>query len=258
MLDKLKSLLSSRRQTAGAGSPSTKKREINITIGLDFGTASTKCVVNLERYANGQDKFLAMTFPSKAYPQGIFCVPTSIGVQRNRLVFGEEAEKLPEDKVIRSVKMAIPCVNTTWGDYRSPFKVAKRPGYFKIGKYDFSAVDLAMLYLSNIMRRIKVQLKKYVRGDVNIKRFLNLAAPLDQLIDIFGKIPNVHNIPASENATRDSSISRHYMELGQRCLLMGDLSHDPWELEDAVATVEKIKGRALRPFEESPTYVQTS
>ena len=39
-----------------------EKRFVNITIGLDFGTSTTKCIVNFEGEDNGKDKFLAIAF----------------------------------------------------------------------------------------------------------------------------------------------------------------------------------------------------
>ena len=35
-------------------------RRLSVTIGLDFGTAATKCVINLEGADSGKDRFLAI------------------------------------------------------------------------------------------------------------------------------------------------------------------------------------------------------
>lgn len=253
MLDKLKSLLRRQKDTAGTDSVPQVPRTIAVTIGLDFGTSSTKCVVNVEGYRNGRHRYLAVTFPSAAYSNGTLCVPTSIGVSGKRFVFGEEAEKLPEDHVIRSLKMALPCMGTAWGDYEAPFATASRPGYFTMCGHSFSAADLATLYLANIIRQVKVQLKRYLPPDTHVQVYLNLAAPLDQLVRVPGG--KVQDDTKVEPLLRDTLLSEHYDMLGQKCLRASTLLSDSLDLQDAAEIIQRLKDEPRLPFDKSPAYI---
>ena len=144
MLGWLKKLFGAGQKKTEQASSSAKpkrheKNTVSVTVGLDFGTSSTKCVINLEEYDKHQDKFLVIIFPSQEPSRMTLCIPTSIAAQRNCLLFGELAEKLPENQVIRSFKMAIPCIDKDWGNYRSASMMPDKPGYFDIQGHPFSA-----------------------------------------------------------------------------------------------------------------------
>ncbi|MDP6546850.1 MAG: hypothetical protein QGH60_22985, partial [Phycisphaerae bacterium] len=49
-------------------------RKQPVTIGLDFGTCSTKCVLNLENIDERRDKYLAVSFASDSVPEGTLCI----------------------------------------------------------------------------------------------------------------------------------------------------------------------------------------
>jgi len=104
----------------------------DITLGLDFGTSTTKCIINIEKYDNNHDKHFICAFPSSTTDKFTLCYPTAIGIQDECFVFGHNAEILPESQIIRSIKMAIPCINSHWGQYKSPFMIKEKPGYFNI------------------------------------------------------------------------------------------------------------------------------
>ena len=229
---------------------SDKEKAVSVTVGLDFGTSSTKCVVNLEGYENHEDKFLVIAFPSQKPSETTLCIPTSIAVQGNCLVFGESAEQLPESCVIRSFKMAIPCIGKKWGNYQSALMIPEKPGFFDIQGNQLSAVDLGILYLANVIRQVKSQLKRYLPTHMSVQVYLNLAAPLNQL-----KCETTTTKSKNKLSIRDSALSRHYIGLGQRSLRLSDSSQNPWPLEEAIQALEDIKSKPLLSFQESPAYV---
>ena len=240
-------------------SPSVVKppKPVAVTVGLDFGTCATKCVINLESHDRGRDKFLAIAFPSQSSARGTLRVPTAIGVHNAELVFGEEGDRLPEASVIRSFKMAIPCLTGSWGSYHSPFMFPSVPGHFDICGYRLSATDLATLYLAVILRYVKNQVRRYLGQGTVVSVYLNLAAPLDQLID--GQAgPGAALSPGhaeDDSTARDRRVSGQYIALGQRALLLSEEARNPWPLEEAASALCRVKDQPVLPLSESPAYV---
>lgn len=240
--------------------PPVAKKKYDVTIGLDFGTSTTKCVINLEGFERGKDKYLAFSFRFKGSPkEGTLCVPTAIGVTEDSLFFGFLAENLPQDNIIRSFKMAIPCIDSKWGSYESLFMLHNKPGYFQILGHEFSAVDLSALYLAVIIRQIKSRLSRYVGDNINLQAYMNMAAPLDQLIQYYEMAETateeVRREMSLENAPRDTRVSKRYMDLGQWCLRLSNRSHNPWQLQDALIALKEVKASVVVPREESPASV---
>ena len=237
-----------------------KARSVTVTVGLDFGTSTTKCVVNLEGENDLRDKFLAVSFPHEGSAEGTLCVPTAIGVDDHTLLFGFTAERLTEDKIIRSFKMAIPCMEDEWSSYQSPFMLKHRPGKFEICGHEVSALDLSVLYLAVILRQIKTQLTIHLGANADLQQvYLNMAAPLDQLKKYYEAVGHAtkqdkNNILLG-NAVRDTKLSEHYMQLGQWSLRLADYSKNPWMIEDALASLQRAKEQGILSFEDSPAYV---
>lgn len=254
MFERLKRLLLGKKSRTVAQHPASKREALSVTVGLDFGTCATKCVINLEASDRGRDKFLALAFPSKVARHGILCVPTAIGVRNGELVFGEGAEDLPEEHVIRSFKMAIPCIGKAWGSYRSPFTTSV-PGHFNIRGKDLSATDLAALYLAVVLRQIKHQLCQYVGRGAKVSVFLNLAAPLNQLVQTTVGPDHEETLGTTDDMVRDTTVSSEYIALGQRSLLLSKCCQNPWPLEDAMAALKRVKAQPILPLAESPAYV---
>jgi len=233
---------------------------ISVTIGLDFGTAATKCVINLEGANSGKDKFLAISFPVDSSAEGSICVPTSIGVQDNFLSFGYAAEELREENIIRSVKMAIPCIDAQWGSYESPFMLRKKPGYFQVKGHTLSALDLSIMYLAVMIKQIKSQLSAYLIGKAEVGEvYLNIAAPLDHLVAYYDNVEYATKKDRNEillgNVDRDTRLSDIYTKLGQWSLRLADKSQNPWDIADALVLLNSIKQLGVRPLEKSPAYV---
>ena len=255
MLERLKNLLQGNKSKTVKPRTAGKPKVVSVTIGLDFGTCATKCVINLEASDRGQDKFLALAFPSKATRHGILCVPTAIGVHNGNLVFGEEGENLREGHVIRSFKMAIPCIGKTWGSYSSPFMSASASGYFDIQGEHLSATDLATLYLAVILCQVKHQVRQYLRQNTEVSFFLNLAAPLNQLVQTPIGPNHEETIGAADDSGRDTAVSGAYIALGQRSLPLSEYCQNPWPLEDAMVALNRVKALPVLSLAESPAYV---
>jgi len=233
---------------------------ISVTVGLDFGTAATKCVINLEGMDSGRDKFLAISFPDTSDTEGSICIPTSIGVQNGFLSFGYTAEKLGEENIIRSVKMAIPCIDAQWNNYESPFMLQSRPGYFQVNSHILSALDLSTLYLAVMIKQIKFQLSAYLKSKAQIKEvYLNIAAPLDHLVRYYENVEYATKKDKNKillgNVDRDTRLSAIYMKLGQWSLRLADKSQNPWDIANALRSLNDIKQKGVRPLEKSPAYV---
>jgi hypothetical protein len=261
ILEILKKLLG-RKQPKPVAKPAAPKREVSVTVGLDFGTCATKCVVNLEGFDRGRDKFLALGFLSGETNHGTLCVPTAIGVDQGRFVFGEEADRLPEGLVIRSFKMAIPCIEQTWGDYCSPFMSPSTPGHFEIQGNRLSGTDLATLYLAVILRYVMRQVTQYLRHQAEVsfyppRYYLNLAAPLNQLIETSVGAVCAGTDQAGDEVVRDTVVSREYIALGQRALRLSESCQNPWPIEPAIAALEGLKKTEPKRLllAESPAYV---
>jgi hypothetical protein len=233
---------------------------VSVTIGLDFGTAATKCVINLEGTDSGKDRFLAISFPDGSTAEGSVCVPTSIGVQDDVLSFGCTAEEAGEENIIRSVKMAIPCMDAQWGRYRSPFMLHDKPGHFQLLDHTFSALDLSTLYLAVMIKQIKSQLSAYLKGKAEIEEvYLNIAAPLDHLVAYYENVEFATKKDRSEvllgNIDRDTRVSAIYMKLSQWSLRLANKSQNPWDIASAVESLNSIKQEGVRPLEKSPAHV---
>ncbi len=238
----------------------TEAKAVIVTIGLDFGTSTTKCVVNLEGEDNKRDRFLAISFPYEYSKEGTLCVPTAIGVDNHTLLFGFDAETLTEDKIIRSFKMAIPCMEDKWSGYKAPFMLKDKPGYFNISGRELSALDLSVFYLAVIIKQIKSQIVTYIGENADIQEvYLNMAAPLDQLKRYYEVVEEASKEDRSKillgNVVRDTKLSEYYMALGQWALRLSNQSQNPWAFEDALTSLKEIKEKGIIPFKESPAYV---
>jgi hypothetical protein len=252
MFERLKRLLRFAPRRPMQAAPRETRPRLSVTIGLDFGTSTTKCVINLEGLDKGKDRFLAVAFPSKTDDAFVLCVPTAIGVPEDRevLILGEDADVLPEDRVIRSFKMAVPCIGNNWGDYRSPF-MASTPGHFDIYGRDVSASDLCTLYLSVILQQVKRQVAMLLKDRYELNFYLNLAAPLSDLNPLIGSVDN----EGGRDAGRDRILEKEYLVIGQRALRLSNCCFQPWPFKDAMDRLEMERSKPILPHSESPAYV---
>ena len=226
-----------------------------ITIGLDFGTSTTKCIINIEGEGN-KDEYFAVKFPSK--PEATFFYPTAISYKDGKLYFGDLAAQCSEDDTIYSCKMAIPCIDT-WHDFSSPFMWKEEPGSFMFrgdSIYGFSAEELSILYLSNVIRIIRT-LVQNTFPNYKPRYSLNMACPLDQLAkDYFESLHQTDKRAGNEeNRTRDNYIEHSYKAISQYSLLLSLYSKNPWEIKDACRYINAVKKKPLKDIEQSRALV---
>jgi hypothetical protein len=222
--------------------PAPPARKRRITIGLDFGTATTKCIFREELESA---PFHVVGFGhARDATRGIL-FPTAACIADGRFVFGTAAEDLGAAKTIRSFKMCLLCqasasAATTSERRKHPTCeqcAADWPGQFRMNGHTLSAEDISTLFLAVVLREAKDRAQRYLRCDENGTRFsVHLGAPLDQI----GEFGNLS-------------------QLFERCVYYGwrltDRATSGWRVEDALAALEAVR-REPRPAPEmSPTYV---
>lgn len=228
------------REAVAAAGPSPSPRAIRrATLGLDFGTSTTKCcfreqaerksfhIVEFERIVAGDSRVL---------------FPTTIAFDSGRLLFGHAAEHCSTREKLRSFKMCLLCLARANRADRATGAMPAcvnclpdKPGFYRIGGQLLSAEDLSTLYLSHVMRVAKRRLVATVGGDANEVRItVNSAAPLDQMGE-FGKV------------------GEHF----ERSLFHGwrlaDQSREGWPIEQALESLQSARREAVPLVEQSPT-----
>ncbi len=207
-----------------------------VTVGLDFGTSTTKCCF---REDADQKPFVLVGYDAKSH----VLFPSTIAFEGGRLLFGHDAEIDGSSTVIRSFKMCLlcqarkeACQNNTEAN-TCPNCLKDRPGYFLLGSKQVSAETLSILYLAVVLGAAKERVAAAfgVRQD-QIRYVINSAAPLDQMSE-FGEVGEYF-----ENA----------LYYGW---LLADVSKQAWLLDDAIAALERNRLELRPPVEESPTRV---
>ncbi|MCX5632151.1 MAG: hypothetical protein NTW93_00500 [Phycisphaerae bacterium] len=224
-----------------------------ITIGLDFGTSTTKCIINIEG-SGKDDEYYAILFPRDKDVTLLY--PTAISFADGKLYFGDLATTFKESETIYSCKMAVPCKDS-WNNYSSPFMCENAPGLFIFdSRYHFSASELSILYLSNVIRVIRELVKKAF-PNIKVKFYLNMACPLDQLEkDYFASCTKSDKQAANkENRKRDEYIEQRYNEISQYSLGLSNYSKNPWDINDAYRYINAIQKKILRSPEQSPASI---
>jgi len=238
---------------------SLRPRELKVTAGLDFGTCTTKCILNLEDYDGGRGRRLAVVFPATGPAPGTLCLPTTVGVTDDGFIFGEAAEALPQGQVIRSIKMAIPCMAGGWGSYHSPFISVEKPGCFRVREHEFSAVELSSLYLGVILRQVWTVLSRRLGPQKAFAGYLNMAAPLDHLAHYYQAAERASLADARrlvvDSARRDTELSARYAELAQWSLKLCKIARQSWPFLDARKALDEVRRGGTLPIEKSPAYV---
>jgi len=222
--------------------PAPPVRKRRITIGLDFGTASTKCIFREEI---DSAPFHVVGYGDARGAVRDILYPTTVCISDDKLVFGASAEALSAAQTVRSFKMCLLCQASAAA---SPSPVVGQqpacqhcatnlPGRFCMNGRTLTAEDLSTLFLAVVLRDAKERAERYLRCAENAVRFsIHSAAPLDQIGD-FGNLS----------------------ELFERCVYYGwrltDRATNGWRIEDALAALEGVR-REPRPAPEmSPTYV---
>jgi len=150
------------------------KKEIRtITVGIDFGTSSTKVLWFDE---TRRKRYVAFYEESPIAGYLPYCFPSSVGIQESRLYFGTAAERLCIDNnIFRSVKTDI------GEDIKYDIGKCLENNDNQEVVLHISPTILATLYIGFVIRRIKHQLATHYDGNFTLNTTFNMAAPLDNL-----------------------------------------------------------------------------
>jgi hypothetical protein len=203
-----------------------------VIIGLDFGTSSTKAVVQIRGQLRTPELFIVGHDAGSSADPEIVC-PSAVAIDGDRLYFGWNAEQPGAPQIIRSFKMCLACLH---GQRRALGVChscdAQTPGQFSIGGAVLDAEDISALYLAHYLQSITKHTGVMHSDDV----FINTAAPLDQL---------------KSNAALKSSFAR----VIERAFQLWPKAENPWLLSDAMSALSEVKSKNLPPVEERRTAV---
>ena len=213
-----------------------------ITLGLDFGTAATKCCF---REQGDEQPFFIVGYPPPTCHASRILVPSAASWPDGKLFFGYRAEEVGAPRGIRSFKMCLLCqakaerrpATHVPGTDRCPNCLTDRPGYFQIGAHQLSAEDVASLYLAVVLREAKQRVHDVLGHSAHELRLsVNSAAPLDQMGE-FGYVGN------------------HFERMLYYAWQLANRAQNPWQLENALADLEQARSEPRAAPEMSPTRV---
>jgi len=126
--------------------PNTRSREVRI--GLDLGTANTRCVVNVLGGAPTKDSFVALALDGEST-----CLPSTVAVDGDRLVIGTAAEAL--DNAHRSALMWLPMLAGEAVDTSCSGKYGRlQQTVFNFGDHMISAKEVLILFMERVFGRV--------------------------------------------------------------------------------------------------------
>jgi hypothetical protein len=209
------------------------------TLGLDFGTSSTKCC--FREQSDGKSAHI-VEFERAVASDSRVLFPTTIALDGGRLLFGHSAEQCSARDKLRSFKMCLLCLSRA--NRSDPALSAQSkcgnclpdaPGFYRMGGLVLSAEDLSALYLSHVMRIAKQRLLATLGGDASAIRItVNSAAPLDQM-DEFGRV------------------GEHFERALFHGWMLADQSCNDWPIEQALGSLRMTQRENVPAVEQSPT-----
>lgn len=214
----------------------TAGRPRRVTIGLDFGTSTSKCCF---REASDGKPFVFVSFRRPGDQGSSPLFDTAVSTRARALVFGPDAANATS--VVRSFKMCLPCQAAM--ESRSaqlgpcPRCDSTAPGTFQLAGEKVSAEDLCTLHLSVILSEVLPLIPKVIGVDSSRLRIsVNAAAPLQQLKE-FG--------PVGPYFERAVFYALRIAEAGvaRRC----------WPIADAMNALQMVRKEPLPAESLSPT-----
>lgn len=168
-------------KSAQGASDVPARRTRRVTIGLDFGTSTSKCCFRVAS-APKRPVFVEFDRPGSVSSSTLF--DTAVASNGGDLLFGPDAAD--EADAIRSFKMCLVCQADTDTGRSAPTRCPRCypdvPGLFRIAGIDISAEDLCTLHLSVMLSEVLRILPASVGAALpQLRLTLNAAAPLDQL-----------------------------------------------------------------------------
>lgn len=156
------------------GESKTQKR-VRVTIGLDFGTSSTKCSFREER---DDAPWHFISFHDPVSPDGSPLFPTSVAMEGGKLWFGRDAEGRSSSSFVRGFKLCVLC-SCGRGIPSCSRCVPGNPGSIILSGERFDAEDLAVLNLAMVLGEARRRLRAIWPPDTAVRLHVNAAAPLD-------------------------------------------------------------------------------
>lgn len=222
------------------GEPPKKERGLvrRITVGLDFGTSTTKCCLRVNE--EGKDfHFLSFRNPKDGEPSVL--MPTAARFCDGKVLFGANAEKSAGSDIVRSFKMCLLCQSqaeagvTHSSDCQNCLR--EKRGWFRMGSEELSAEDLSTLFVAYVLGLAKRAAPYLLKGRRdNLRLFVNSAAPLDQMTE-FG------------------AIGRYFERVVYYGWILAGRIDDSIELGDAQELLTLARDRAIPTQEQSPTRI---
>jgi hypothetical protein len=218
-----------------AGEPTARRRRV--TVGLDFGTSSSKCCFLEEGPGK---RFTALAFQGNAGTRLLY--NTILVHTEDTLEFGPDLTPTREQICVRSFKMCLLCQARNEGGGGSlscPRCSRQRPGHFLLGQRWLSAEDISTLYLSVVLGEALLAIQNGLGvGASSLRVNVNAAAPLDQLQE-FGSV--------GEYFDRCFFYALRLAESGS--------PRRRWQVDEALRRLAEVRREALPDTSLSPTRV---
>ena len=217
----------------------TPQRVRRVTIGLDFGTSSSKCMFREE----GEGRpFRIVGYDNSKQPWGHVLYPSTVSCKNGILRFGHLAEEADGLGVIRSFKMCLRCLSKEPGGESAAAGgtcsrcLRERPGFLGFGDVELSAEDISTLYLAVVLNHAIDRIRR-VFGDAEPLRVLvNSAGPLDQL-ESFG------------------ALGECFHRVVFFAINLAGRAKEKWELDAAIEALNQVRQLDVPPRDQSPTVV---
>lgn len=207
------------------------RRSVRLTLGLDFGTSSTKAVVNFEDAAAERDHFAVVQHTDGNEASLLY--PSAVALCDGVLLTGGKADARRD--AIRSFKMCIPCAC----GMRRVTPCANCPaggeGRYSLGGHELDAIDVSILYLAIVIKQVKTELSSH-KPDCRFTWHMNCAAPLNQ-------------------SETDHRLSAAFDGVFYHAWRLSEQAQAHWRLEDALPALKIALALPVPPTAESPIMV---
>lgn len=213
-----------------------------VTLGVDFGTATTKCCF---REQGDRKPFFAIGYEPPDRRASRLLMPATVAYSDGKLFFGYQAEAVAAPTMIRSFKMCLLCQakaqraepNHTTIAEPCPNCLKERPGHFRVAGTQPSAEDLSTLYLAAVLREASERVAGVLGADGHELRLsIHSAAPLDQMGE-FGEVGD------------------HFDRTLYYAWKLAVDARNPWGLEEALAALQHARSEPKPALEMSPTRI---
>ena len=205
--------------------PAIIKTKPVIIIALDYGTFSTKVLVR--RRGDQHPELLTLNEAAAGYPE--FAIPSVVRISGDRVYYGGQALLSDDGNLYRWLKIRIIQPNLTAID-------GEATNHFQ----EVDAPALVAAYLTWVLSLVKIRLDSRF-GDSAYRPVLNLAAPMDHLVDRERQRGYLRIAATAWNSVFEASTSDVLPSSDAACVVM--------------ALSERLKAVAVPTIEERPFQV---